>query len=60
MLYVMPGYSESQEALVTKLTTFFSENDKHGVPSHLTTILHFDAVTGALKAVSEQHMFFQI
>ena len=56
----MPGYSESQEALVTKLTTFFSENDKHGVPSHLTTILHFDAVTGALKAVSEQHMFFQI
>lgn len=48
----MPGYSAREDALVTKLVSFFTENEKHGLPSHVASILHFDATTGVLKAVS--------
>ena len=49
----MPGYSEKQNALATKLLTFYPENAKRNLPTHQATILLFDANNGLLKAVSD-------
>ena len=49
----MPGYSARENALVTKLVSFYTENEQnYGLPSHIATVLYFDSTTGILKAVS--------
>ncbi|XP_063286443.1 ketimine reductase mu-crystallin [Pelobates fuscus] len=49
-LGVMPAYSAADDALTTKVVTFY-ENKTSGPPSHQATVLLFDPTNGILKAV---------
>jgi len=50
---VMPAYLPSPAALGIKLVTVFDENHKHGLPSHLATVLLMNPETGALEVVMD-------
>lgn len=49
----MPAYAGSMPAMGAKLVTVFHENPKHGLTTHLATILLLDPETGALLAVMD-------
>ncbi|XP_043943157.1 ketimine reductase mu-crystallin [Protopterus annectens] len=49
---VMPAYSEQDDALTTKLVTYYQRKTP-SVPSHQATMLLFDPVTGSLKAIMD-------
>lgn len=51
-LGVMPAYSAKDDALTTKLVTFYEHKKDSSVPSHQATVLLFDPRNGSLKAVS--------
>uniref|UniRef100_A0A8C0G0A1 Ketimine reductase mu-crystallin n=1 Tax=Chelonoidis abingdonii TaxID=106734 RepID=A0A8C0G0A1_CHEAB len=51
-LGVMPAYSSKDDALTTKLVTFYEHKKDSSVPSHQATILLFDPRNGSLKTVS--------
>lgn len=48
----MPAYSAADDALTTKLVTFYEHKKDSSVPSHQATVLLFDPRNGSLKAVS--------
>lgn len=48
----MPAYSAADDALTTKLVTFYEHKKDSSVPSHQATVLLFDPTNGSLKAVS--------
>ena len=48
-LLVMPGYSSSDDALATKLVSFYPENVER--PSHQAWIMLFEPANGNLCAV---------
>jgi ornithine cyclodeaminase len=48
---VMPAYIQQPASLGAKLVTVFHDNHERGLPSHLATIVLFDADTGALRAL---------
>jgi ornithine cyclodeaminase len=50
---VMPAALREPTAIGAKLVTVFHRNHERGLPSHLATILLFDADTGALAAVMD-------
>ncbi|NWJ00113.1 CRYM reductase, partial [Crypturellus undulatus] len=50
-LGVMPAYSAADDALTTKLVTFYEHQQDPSVPSHQATVLLFDPRNGALKAI---------
>ncbi|NXX61348.1 CRYM reductase, partial [Scopus umbretta] len=50
-LGVMPAYSAADDALTTKLVTFYEHKKDSSVPSHQATVLLFDPRNGSLKAV---------
>ncbi|XP_039588041.1 ketimine reductase mu-crystallin [Passer montanus] len=50
-LGVMPAYSAADDALTTKLVTFYEHLKDSSVPSHQATVLLFDPSNGTLKAV---------
>ncbi|KFV85670.1 Ketimine reductase mu-crystallin, partial [Struthio camelus australis] len=50
-LGVMPAYSAADQALTTKLVTFYEHKEDSSVPSHQATILLFEPRNGSLKAV---------
>lgn len=50
-LGVMPAYSAADDALTTKLVTFYEHKKDSSVPSHQATVLLFDPTNGSLKAV---------
>uniref|UniRef100_A0ABM5EZI9 Ketimine reductase mu-crystallin n=1 Tax=Pogona vitticeps TaxID=103695 RepID=A0ABM5EZI9_9SAUR len=52
-LGVMPAYSANDDALTTKLVTFYEHPTDPAVPSHQATILLFDPSNGALQAVMD-------
>ncbi|XP_075422100.1 ketimine reductase mu-crystallin isoform X2 [Ascaphus truei] len=50
-LGVMPAYSAADDALTTKVVTFYEKKTSSTFPSHQATVLLFDPTNGALKAV---------
>ena len=50
MLMVMPGYCANDDALATKLVSYFPYNQD--APTTSEWIMYFDSVNGALSAVS--------
>lgn len=49
----MPAYSAAEDALTTKLVTFYEgHSTTAAVPSHQATVLLFDPSNGSLLAVS--------
>ncbi|NXR12426.1 CRYM reductase, partial [Semnornis frantzii] len=50
-LGVMPAYSAVDDALTTKLVTFYEHKKDSSVPSHQATILLFEPRNGSLKAL---------
>ncbi|NXG05734.1 CRYM reductase, partial [Sakesphorus luctuosus] len=50
-LGVMPAYSAADDALITKLVTFYEHLKDSSVPSHQATVLLFDPRDGTLRAV---------
>lgn len=52
-LGVMPAYSARDDALTTKLVTFYEDLKDPSVPSHQATILLLDPSNGTLKAVMD-------
>ncbi|XP_039246298.1 ketimine reductase mu-crystallin-like [Pipra filicauda] len=50
-LGVMPAYSAADDALTTKLVTFYEHLKDSPAPSHQATVLLFDPRNGSLKAV---------
>ena len=50
---VMPALIEEPPALGAKLVTVFASNGGAGLPTHLATVLLFDAMTGELLAVMD-------
>ncbi|XP_044159475.1 ketimine reductase mu-crystallin isoform X3 [Bufo gargarizans] len=50
-LGVMPAYSTEDDALTTKLVTFYETNTSSDIPSHQATVLLFEPSNGTLKAV---------
>ncbi|XP_043379477.1 ketimine reductase mu-crystallin isoform X2 [Chelonia mydas] len=52
-LGVMPAYSAKDDALTTKLVTFYEHKKDSSVPSHQATVLLFDPRNGSLKAVMD-------
>ncbi|XP_030813939.1 ketimine reductase mu-crystallin [Camarhynchus parvulus] len=50
-LGVMPAYSAADDALTTKLVTFYEHLKDSSVPSHQATVLLFEPSNGTLKAV---------
>lgn len=54
----MPAYSAADDALTTKLVTFYEHKKDSSVPSHQATVLLFDPRNGSLKAVSFMHPAF--
>uniref|UniRef100_A0A8C5IW13 Ketimine reductase mu-crystallin n=1 Tax=Junco hyemalis TaxID=40217 RepID=A0A8C5IW13_JUNHY len=52
-LGVMPAYSAADDALTTKLVTFYEHLKDSSVPSHQATVLLFDPSNGTLKAVMD-------
>uniref|UniRef100_A0A8C3I2A2 Ketimine reductase mu-crystallin n=1 Tax=Chrysemys picta bellii TaxID=8478 RepID=A0A8C3I2A2_CHRPI len=49
-LGVMPAYSAKDDALTTKLVTFYEHKKDSSVPSHQAIVLLFDPRNGSLKA----------
>ena len=47
----MPAYLGSTPAMGAKLVTVFHDNPRHGLPTHLATILLLDPATGNLLAI---------
>lgn len=53
-LGVMPAYSAAEDALTTKLVTFYEGHSTAStVPSHQATVLLFEPSNGSLLAVSK-------
>uniref|UniRef100_A0A8C4YIU8 Ketimine reductase mu-crystallin n=1 Tax=Gopherus evgoodei TaxID=1825980 RepID=A0A8C4YIU8_9SAUR len=52
-LGVMPAYNSKDDALTTKLVTFYEHKKDSSVPSHQATILLFDPRNGSLKAIMD-------
>ncbi|KAJ7305849.1 hypothetical protein JRQ81_010215 [Phrynocephalus forsythii] len=52
-LGVMPAYSANDDALATKVVTFYENPTDLTVPSHQATVLLFDPSNGTLKAVMD-------
>ncbi|KAF2976738.1 hypothetical protein EK904_009265, partial [Melospiza melodia maxima] len=52
-LGVMPAYSAADDALTTKLVTFYEHLKDSSVPSHQATVLLFEPSNGTLKAVMD-------
>ncbi|XP_075035812.1 ketimine reductase mu-crystallin [Mixophyes fleayi] len=50
-LGVMPAYSTVDDALTTKVVTFYENKTSSEVPSHQATVLLFEPSNGTLKAV---------
>ncbi|NWR93993.1 CRYM reductase, partial [Furnarius figulus] len=50
-LGVMPAYSAADDALTTKLVTFYEHLKDSSAPSHQATVLLFDPRDGTLRAV---------
>lgn len=50
-LGLMPAYSTEDDALTTKLVTFYETNTSSDIPSHQATVLLFEPSNGTLKAV---------
>jgi len=50
-LGVMPAYSAADDALTTKLVTFYEHRGDSAAPSHRATVLLFDPRCGSLRAV---------
>ncbi|KAM5152959.1 ketimine reductase mu-crystallin [Mantella aurantiaca] len=50
-LGVMPAYSTVDDALTTKVVTFYETKTTSEVPSHQATVLLFEPSNGSLKAV---------
>ncbi|XP_075687475.1 ketimine reductase mu-crystallin [Rhinoderma darwinii] len=50
-LGVMPAYSAEDNALTTKLVTFYDTGTSSDIPSHQATVLLFEPSNGTLKAV---------
>ncbi|KAM4025957.1 ketimine reductase mu-crystallin isoform 2-T2 [Anomaloglossus baeobatrachus] len=50
-LGVMPAYSAEDDALTTKLVTFYETKTSSDIPSHQATVLLFEPSNGTLKAV---------
>ncbi|XP_077131102.1 ketimine reductase mu-crystallin [Ranitomeya variabilis] len=50
-LGVMPAYSAEDDALTTKLVTFYETKTSSDIPSHQATVLLFEPSDGTLKAV---------
>ncbi|KAM4631793.1 ketimine reductase mu-crystallin isoform 1-T1 [Discoglossus pictus] len=50
-LGVMPVYSAADDALTTKIVTFYENKTPSAFPSHQSTVLLFDPSNGILKAV---------
>ncbi|XP_056392229.1 ketimine reductase mu-crystallin isoform X2 [Hyla sarda] len=50
-LGVMPAYSTEDDALTTKLVTFYETNASSDIPSHQATVLLFEPSNGTLKAL---------
>ena len=50
---VMPAFIRQPPALGAKLVTVFASNTGAGLPTHLATILLFDAMTGELVAIMD-------
>ncbi|NXA38576.1 CRYM reductase, partial [Eudromia elegans] len=50
-LGVMPAYSAADDALTTKLVTFYEHQQDPSEPTHQATVLLFDPRSGALKAI---------
>lgn len=51
----MPAYSTVDDALTTKVVTFYENKTASDVPSHQATVLLFEPSNGSLKAVSIMH-----
>ena len=49
----MPGYLDQDHALGMKVVTYFQNNDKHGLPAILATIMLFSAETGKMIAAMD-------
>ncbi len=47
----MPAYLGSTPAMGAKLVTVFHDNPRHGLPTHLATIILLDPATGGLLAI---------
>ncbi|GAB1292622.1 Ketimine reductase mu-crystallin [Apodemus speciosus] len=52
-LGVMPAYSAAEDALTTKLVTFYEGHTNTAVPSHQASVLLFDPSNGSLLAVMD-------
>lgn len=52
-LGIMPVYIGTSKTLATKLVSVYPDNDAVGLPSHLASILVFDAKTGTLLALMD-------
>ncbi|KAJ6659774.1 hypothetical protein lerEdw1_018490 [Lerista edwardsae] len=52
-LGVMPAYSANDDALTTKLVTFYEDLKNPLVPSHQATVLLFEPSNGTLQAVMD-------
>ncbi|XP_071976654.1 ketimine reductase mu-crystallin [Engystomops pustulosus] len=50
-LGVMPAYSAVDDALTTKVVTFYETKTSSDIPSHQATVLLFEPSNGTLKAV---------
>ncbi|KAM9305523.1 ketimine reductase mu-crystallin [Gastrophryne carolinensis] len=50
-LGVMPAYSSADDALTTKMVTFYEKKASSDLPSHQATVLLFEPSNGTLKAV---------
>ncbi|KAE8579355.1 hypothetical protein XENTR_v10024012 [Xenopus tropicalis] len=50
-LGVMPAYSKWDDALTTKVVTFYEKKTSSEIPSHQATVLLFEPSNGTLKAV---------
>lgn len=48
---MMPAYSAADDALTTKLVTFYERRGDSAAPSHQATVLLFDPRCGSLRAV---------
>ncbi|XP_070580654.1 ketimine reductase mu-crystallin-like isoform X2 [Ptychodera flava] len=53
VLFVMPGYSTTSGALVTKLVTRFRDRDKTCVAGPRSTVCYFDHTNGDLKSIMD-------
>ena len=59
-LGAMPAYLAMDDALGVKLVTFAERNAARGMPTHLATVLLFDAETGALLAIMDGRLITEM